>query len=85
MDVTFAGTAKAFGGDVLAVVLTGMGADGRDGARMLKQAGATICAQDEKTSVVYGMPQAVANAGLASESLALNDVAARLTRETGCG
>ena len=85
VDVTFASTAKAFGGDVLAVVLTGMGADGRDGARMLKQAGATIWAQDEKTSVVYGMPQAVANAGLASESLALNDVAARLTRETGCG
>ncbi|MCF7516979.1 chemotaxis response regulator protein-glutamate methylesterase [Pseudoalteromonas sp. L21] len=85
VDVTFASTAKAFGGDVLAVVLTGMGADGRDGARMLKQAGATIWAQDEKTSVVYGMPQAVANAGLASESLALNEVAARLTRETGCG
>ncbi|RZF93054.1 chemotaxis response regulator protein-glutamate methylesterase [Pseudoalteromonas sp. N1230-9] len=85
VDVTFASAAKAFGGDVLAVVLTGMGADGRDGARMLKQAGATIWAQDEKTSVVYGMPQAVANAGLASESLALNDVAARLTRETGCG
>ncbi|WP_462176649.1 protein-glutamate methylesterase/protein-glutamine glutaminase [Pseudoalteromonas gelatinilytica] len=85
VDVTFASAAKTFAGDVLAVVLTGMGADGRDGARMLKQVGATIWAQDEKTSVVYGMPQAVANAGLASESLALNDVAARLTRETGCG
>jgi len=85
VDVTFASAAKTFGGDVLAVVLTGMGADGRDGARMLKQVGATIWAQDEKTSVVYGMPQAVANAGLASESLALADVANRLTRETGCG
>ncbi|MED5513689.1 MAG: chemotaxis response regulator protein-glutamate methylesterase [Pseudomonadota bacterium] len=85
VDVTFASAAKTFGGDVLAVVLTGMGADGRDGARMLKQVGATIWAQDEKTSVVYGMPQAVANAGLASESLALTDVAARLARETGCG
>ncbi|MDC3188679.1 chemotaxis response regulator protein-glutamate methylesterase [Pseudoalteromonas elyakovii] len=85
VDVTFASAAKTFGGDVLAVVLTGMGADGRDGARMLKQVGATIWAQDEKTSVVYGMPQAVANAGLASESLALTDVAARLTREAGCG
>lgn len=85
VDVTFASAAKAFGGDVLAVVLTGMGADGRDGARMLKQVGATIWAQDEKTSVVYGMPQAVANAGLASENLALNDVATRLIRETGCG
>ncbi len=85
VDVTFASAAKNFGGEVLAVVLTGMGADGRDGARMLKQVGATIWAQDEKTSVVYGMPQAVVNAGLASESLALCDVAARLIRETGCG
>ena len=48
VDVTFASAAKAYGADVLAVVLTGMGADGRDGARMLKQAGATIWAQDEK-------------------------------------
>lgn len=85
VDVTFASTAKAFQGDVLAVVLTGMGADGRDGARMLKQAGATIWAQDEKTSVVYGMPQAVASAGLSSASIALSDVAARLVREIGCG
>ncbi|MFK3863485.1 protein-glutamate methylesterase/protein-glutamine glutaminase [Pseudoalteromonas rhizosphaerae] len=85
VDVTFASTAKSFQGDVLAVVLTGMGADGRDGARMLKQAGATIWAQDEKTSVVYGMPQAVANAGLSSASIALEDVANRLVREIGCG
>ncbi|MBE0379460.1 protein-glutamate methylesterase/protein-glutamine glutaminase [Pseudoalteromonas prydzensis] len=85
VDVTFASTAKAYQGDVLAVVLTGMGADGRDGARMLKQAGATIWAQDEKTSVVYGMPQAVASAGLSSASIALSDVATRLVREIGCG
>ncbi|MCQ8877873.1 chemotaxis response regulator protein-glutamate methylesterase [Pseudoalteromonas shioyasakiensis] len=85
VDVTFASAAKSFQGDVLAVVLTGMGADGRDGARMLKQVGATIWAQDESTSVVYGMPQAVAAAGLASASIALNDVANRLVREIGCG
>ncbi|NOU50821.1 chemotaxis response regulator protein-glutamate methylesterase [Pseudoalteromonas sp. JBTF-M23] len=84
VDVTFASAAKAYQGDVLAVVLTGMGADGRDGARMLKQAGATIWAQDEKTCVVYGMPQAVANAGLASEHLALPDVATRIAKEVGC-
>lgn len=84
VDVTFASAAKAYQGDVLAVVLTGMGADGRDGARLLKQAGATIWAQDEQTCVVYGMPQAVANAGLASESLALPDVAMRITKEVGC-
>ncbi|GAA60019.1 two-component system, chemotaxis family, response regulator CheB [Pseudoalteromonas sp. BSi20652] len=85
VDVTFASAAKAYQGDVLAIVLTGMGADGRDGARMLKQSGATIWAQDEKSCVVYGMPQAIANAGLSSESLALNDVAARIKREIGCG
>ncbi|CAM4074923.1 protein-glutamate methylesterase/protein-glutamine glutaminase [Pseudoalteromonas ostreae] len=85
VDITFASTAKSFQGDVLAVVLTGMGADGRDGARMLKQAGATIWAQDEKTCVVYGMPQAVANAGLSSASIALEEVANRLVREIGCG
>ncbi|TMO80875.1 chemotaxis response regulator protein-glutamate methylesterase [Pseudoalteromonas sp. S3776] len=85
VDVTFASVAKSYQGDALAIVLTGMGADGRDGARMLKQAGATIWAQDEKSCVVYGMPQAIANAGLASEHLALNDVAARIKRETGCG
>lgn len=84
VDVTFASAAKAYQGDVLAVVLTGMGADGRDGARMLKQAGATIWAQDEKTCVVYGMPQAIANAGLASEHLALGEVAARISKEVGC-
>jgi two-component system chemotaxis response regulator CheB len=85
VDITFASVAKAYQGDVLAVVLTGMGADGRDGARMLKETGATIWAQDEQSCVVYGMPQAIANAGLASESLALDDVAARIKREVGCG
>ncbi|MDO6836184.1 chemotaxis response regulator protein-glutamate methylesterase [Pseudoalteromonas carrageenovora] len=85
VDVTFASAAKAYQGDVLAIVLTGMGADGRDGARMLKQTGATIWAQDEKSCVVYGMPQAIANAGLASENLALDDVAMRIKREIGCG
>lgn len=84
VDVTFASAAKAYNADVLAIVLTGMGADGRDGARLLKQAGATIWAQDEQTCVVYGMPQAVANAGLSSESLALHDVAARINKEIGC-
>jgi hypothetical protein len=83
--LSFASIAKAYQGDVLAIILTGMGADGRDGARMLKQTGATIWAQDEKSCVVYGMPQAVANAGLSSESLALDDIATRIKSETGCG
>ncbi|ODB44341.1 chemotaxis response regulator protein-glutamate methylesterase [Pseudoalteromonas sp. BMB] len=83
VDVTFASVAKAYGGDTLAIVLTGMGADGRDGARMLKQVGATIWAQNEATCVVYGMPQAVAGAGLSSDSIALQDFAARINKEAG--
>jgi two-component system chemotaxis response regulator CheB len=85
VDITFASAAKSYGDGVLAVVLTGMGADGREGARMLKQAGSKIWAQDEKSCVVYGMPQAVANAGLAEASIALGDVAMRISREVGCG
>ena len=71
VDITFASAAKIYGGNVLAVVLTGMGADGREGARLLKEQGASIWAQDEESCVVYGMPQAVAKAGIASESLPL--------------
>ena len=85
VDITFASVAKSFGDSALAIVLTGMGADGRDGARLLKQAGSKIWVQDEKTCVVYGMPQAVANAGLAEAHIALPEVANRITREIGCG
>ncbi|GAP76130.1 chemotaxis response regulator protein-glutamate methylesterase CheB [Pseudoalteromonas sp. SW0106-04] len=85
VDVTFASSAKAFGGDVLAIVLTGMGADGREGARMLKQSGSRVWAQDEQSCVVYGMPQAIASAGLHDHQVALDDVAAHLLKEVGCG
>lgn len=74
VDMTLASAAKVFMGDVLAVILTGMGADGREGSRQLKQVGATVWAQDEATSVIYGMPAAVAEAGLADRILALGDV-----------
>lgn len=85
VDITFASASKAFGGDVLAVVLTGMGADGREGARMLKAAGATIWAQDEASCVVYGMPQAVASAGLSSHSIALDNMAESILKESTRG
>jgi len=75
VDITFASLSKLYGKKVLAVVLTGMGADGRDGARMLKEKGAEIWAQDEASCVVYGMPQAVTKAGIATESLPLDQVA----------
>jgi two-component system chemotaxis response regulator CheB len=82
VDITFASASKAFGGDVLAVVLTGMGADGREGARMLKAAGATIWAQDEASCVVYGMPQAIAAAGLSTQSIALDQMAEAMLKES---
>ncbi|GGA78213.1 chemotaxis response regulator protein-glutamate methylesterase of group 1 operon [Neiella marina] len=85
VDVTFGAAAKIYGGDVLAVVLTGMGADGRDGARMLKTHGAKVWAQDEASCVVYGMPQAVASAGIAEDSIALGDIAERIVIETANG
>ncbi|WP_088331507.1 chemotaxis response regulator protein-glutamate methylesterase [Lacimicrobium sp. SS2-24] len=81
VDLSFASLARIYGGDVLAVILTGMGADGREGARSLKSRGATIWAQDEKTCVVYGMPQAVAAAGISSQSMALGDIAANIKTE----
>ncbi|WP_440903906.1 protein-glutamate methylesterase/protein-glutamine glutaminase [Catenovulum sp. SX2] len=81
VDVTFASVGKAYKGQVLALILTGMGADGRDGAKFLQQQGATIWAQDEESCVVYGMPQAVASAGISSESIALNQMADRIKNE----
>ena len=83
VDITFASLAKSHNDKVLAIVLTGMGADGRDGARLLKEQGATIWAQDEASCVVYGMPQAVAKAGIASESLPLDKIAQRILVEIG--
>ncbi|HLA75247.1 MAG TPA: chemotaxis response regulator protein-glutamate methylesterase [Gammaproteobacteria bacterium] len=74
VDVTFGSLARAMPGQVLAVVLTGMGADGREGARLLKQGGATIWAQDEQSCVIYGMPMAIVEAGLADQVLSLPSI-----------
>lgn len=85
VDITFGSTAKVFQDKVLAVVLTGMGSDGRDGSRLLKQLGSRIWAQDEASSVVYGMPQAVTAAGLTDVEVGLADVASKLISEVGHG
>ncbi|MCL5043009.1 MAG: chemotaxis response regulator protein-glutamate methylesterase [Gammaproteobacteria bacterium] len=74
VDVTFGSAAKAFQDKVLAIVLTGMGADGREGARMLKQAGSQVWAQDEASCVIYGMPMAIAKANLADGIYSLDDI-----------
>lgn len=85
VDISFGSAAKIYNGSVLAVILTGMGSDGREGSRMLKSKGATIWAQDEETCVVYGMPQAVTNAGLSELSLPLDEFSSAILKEIGNG
>ncbi|MGH6682408.1 MAG: chemotaxis protein CheB, partial [Pseudolabrys sp.] len=80
VDPLFASAAEVWGSKVLALVLTGMGSDGLRGAQAVAAAGGSILAQDEATSVVWGMPGQVAHAGLASALLPLNEIAPRLTR-----
>ncbi|MBV0934007.1 protein-glutamate methylesterase/protein-glutamine glutaminase [Marinobacterium weihaiense] len=80
VDVSYASAAKTYGSKVLGVILTGMGADGCDGARLLKQAGATMWAQNRDSCTIYGMPQAVVNAGLADAVLELDDIGPLLAR-----
>ena len=78
VDITFGSAAKSFGDKVLAVVLTGMGADGREGARMLKQGGSQVWAQDEASCVIYGMPMAIVKASLADAVYSLDDIGRHL-------
>jgi len=82
-DITFSSVASVYGGKTLALVLTGMGSDGREGARELKKQGATIWSQDEASSVIYGMPMAVAEAGLSDQVLSLRDIGESLVQAAG--
>jgi two-component system chemotaxis response regulator CheB len=75
VDVMFRSVSALYGAASYAVVLTGMGQDGRNGAGVLREAGAEVLAQDEATSVVWGMPGAVVGAGLADEVVPLDRVA----------
>ena len=84
VDVLFRSVARTYGGATLAIVLTGMGQDGKRGAEQLRSAGAEIVVQDEASSVVWGMPGAVATAGLANAVLPLDEIANHLiTRSAG--
>ena len=78
VDITFGSAAKSYNDKVLAVVLTGMGADGREGARLLKQSGSQVWAQDEASCVIYGMPMAVVKANLADAVYSLDDIGRHL-------
>lgn len=80
VDITFKSAVAALRSQVLAVVLTGMGADGREGARELKSNGAHVWAQDAASCVVFGMPAAVIDAGLADQILPLKEVGPALVK-----
>lgn len=81
----FESIAEAFGPDAVAVVLTGMGSDGVEGLRSIRRAGGTIIAQDEQSSVVYGMPAAAVAAGLVDRLLPLDSIPAEIVDVTGDG
>ncbi len=80
VDPLFRSAVTAYDGAVLAVVLTGMGADGRIGAGLVREAGGSVIVQDQRTSVVWGMPGAVAQAGYADEILPLDRIAEAINR-----
>ncbi|WP_229067898.1 chemotaxis response regulator protein-glutamate methylesterase [Actinoplanes sp. DH11] len=85
VDVMFRSVAGLYGASAFAAVLTGMGQDGRSGAKVLRDSGAEVLAQDEASSVVWGMPGAVVAAGLADEVLPLDRIAGALLNRVRAG
>ncbi|MFZ1083270.1 MAG: chemotaxis response regulator protein-glutamate methylesterase [Candidatus Kryptoniota bacterium] len=79
VDVMFESANEVFGGRVLATVMTGMGKDGLEGAKLIKSAGGKVVAQDEETCVVYGMPKAIVDANLADAVVPLEEIASTIT------
>lgn len=80
VDVLFRSVAKVYGDSALAVVLTGMGQDGLRGCKCIREVGGQILAQDQASSVVWGMPGFVANSGLADKVLPLDQIAGEIIR-----
>lgn len=83
VDPLFASMVEVFGGEVLGVVLTGMGRDGTDGCRELSAHGGTVLAQDQSSSVVWGMPRAVVEADLADAIVPLGAMAEAVRARVG--
>ena len=82
-DVLFRTAAEVYGAGVLAVVMTGMGADGMAGCQLIRSRGGSVLAQDQASSTVWGMPGAVVNAGLAHKVLPLQGIASEILRMAG--
>ena len=83
--VLFRSALQVYGAHLLAVVLTGMGDDGSDGAVAIHQAGGPVIVQDEDTSIVWGMPGAVVRAGAADAELPLDAIAPEIARRVAFG
>lgn len=81
VDVTLNSAVKLFGKNVISIILSGMGKDGLEGCRKIKEKGGVIIAQDEGTSVVWGMPKAVSDAGLADMVLPVAEIADAIVKE----
>ncbi len=75
VDVLFHAAAEMYGNRLVAVVLTGMGADGREGAAWIKAKGGIVLTEAESSCVVYGMPRAIVEAGLSDQSVPLDEMA----------
>jgi len=78
IDRLFASAAKHFGRDLLAVLLTGMGDDGRAGALDVRECGGTVIAESRKTAVIFGMPQQAIRAGAVDKVLPLGEIPAAI-------
>jgi two-component system chemotaxis response regulator CheB len=85
VDVLFRSVAETFGAGALGVVMTGMGQDGLRGSERIREEGGQVLAQDERTSVVWGMPGFVANAGLADKVLPLQELGSEIIRRVRAG
>lgn len=83
VDVLFCSIAQVYGARAIAIVLTGMGQDGLRGCQWIREAGGQILVQDKDSSVVWGMPGVVANAGLADRVLPIDQMAGEILRRVG--
>ena len=84
VDPLFRSVAKVYGGRAMALVLTGMGQDGLEGAKLVRGAGGTVWAQDESTSVVWGMPGAVVKGGVATGVFPIGQMGSQICRVFSC-
>ena len=85
VDYLFLSAARMYGASAMALVMTGMGADGLDGARAVHARGGVVLAQDEASSAVWGMPGKVTEAGIASATLPLAAIAEALNKRVNAG